>query len=167
MTVASSSTARSSGGGCPRRSGDVVAETGKAPHKSLAAGVAGSGQADELRQEMADGLVSEGWITSPHVEAAFRAVPRHLFTPPGTPLETSYNGHAAPVLKKAPDGSNLSSVSGAVAAGEDDRPYGPFRSRQAEAFSTIGLKRGVHRTRRGVPGEFGADSPVPVTRSRG
>jgi len=77
-----------------------------------AAGVPGSGQADELRQHMADGLIAEGWITSPHVEAAFRAVPRHLFTPPGTPLATSYNGHAAPVLKKAPDGSNLSSVSG-------------------------------------------------------
>jgi protein-L-isoaspartate(D-aspartate) O-methyltransferase len=77
-----------------------------------AASVTGSGQADELRQEMADGLVAEGWVTSPHVEAAFRAVPRHLFTPKGTPLETSYNGHAAPVVKKGPDGSNLSSVSG-------------------------------------------------------
>ncbi len=77
-----------------------------------AASVTGSGQADELRQEMAEGLIAEGWITSPHVEAAFRSVPRHLFTPPGTPLETSYNGHAAPVLKMAPDGSNLSSVSG-------------------------------------------------------
>ena len=77
-----------------------------------AASVTGSDQADELRQEMTDGLIAEGWITSPPVEAAFRAVPRHLFTPPGTPLETSYNGHAAPVLKKAPDGSNLSSVSG-------------------------------------------------------
>ena len=77
-----------------------------------AASVPGSGQADELRQQMANGLIAEGWITSPHVEAAFRAVPRHLFTPPGTPLATSYNGHAAPVLKKAPDGSNLSSVSG-------------------------------------------------------
>ncbi len=77
-----------------------------------AASVTGSGQAGELRQEMADGLTAEGWITSPHVEAAFRAVPRHLFTPPGTPLETSYDGHAAPVLKRAPDGSSLSSVSG-------------------------------------------------------
>jgi protein-L-isoaspartate(D-aspartate) O-methyltransferase len=77
-----------------------------------AAGVTGSGQAEDLRQEMADGLIAEGWITSPQVEGAFRAVPRHLFTPPGTPLETSYNAHAAPVLKRAPDGSNLSSVSG-------------------------------------------------------
>lgn len=68
--------------------------------------------AEHLREAMTDGLIAEGWITSPHVEAAFRAVPRHLFTPPGTPLETSYNGHTAPVLKKAPDGSNLSSVSG-------------------------------------------------------
>ena len=77
-----------------------------------AASVTGSGQADELRQEMADGLVAEGWITSPHVEAAFRAVPRHLFTPPGTSLETAYNGHRAPVLKTGADGVNLSSVSG-------------------------------------------------------
>jgi protein-L-isoaspartate(D-aspartate) O-methyltransferase len=76
-----------------------------------ATSVTGSGQADELRQEMADGLVAEGWITSPHVEAAFRSVPRHLFMPPGTPLETAYNGHRAPVLK-AVDGVNLSSVSG-------------------------------------------------------
>ena len=77
-----------------------------------AASVTGSDQADELRQEMTDGLIAEGWITSPPVEAAFRAVPRHLFTPPGTSLETSYDGHTAPVLKKAPDGVNLSSVSG-------------------------------------------------------
>ena len=68
--------------------------------------------AEQLREAMTDGLIAEGWVTSPHVEAAFRAVPRHLFTPQGTPLETSYNGHTAPVLKKAPDGSNLSSVSG-------------------------------------------------------
>jgi protein-L-isoaspartate(D-aspartate) O-methyltransferase len=77
-----------------------------------AASVTGSGQAGELRQEMTDGLVAEGWITSPHVEAAFRAVPRHLFTPAGTPLETSYDGHRAPVLKTGADGVNLSSVSG-------------------------------------------------------
>jgi protein-L-isoaspartate(D-aspartate) O-methyltransferase len=64
----------------------------------------GSGQAGKLRQEMAGGLVAEGWIMSPHVDAAFRAVPPHLFTPAGTPLKTSYSGHAAPVLKKAPDG---------------------------------------------------------------
>jgi protein-L-isoaspartate(D-aspartate) O-methyltransferase len=77
-----------------------------------ATSVTGSGQADELRREMADGLVAEGWIKSPHVEAAFRSVPRHLFMPPGTPLETAYNGHRAPVLKTRDDGVNLSSVSG-------------------------------------------------------
>jgi len=73
---------------------------------SQAASVADSGQADELRQEMADGLVEEGWITSRHAEEAFRIVPRHLFTPPGTPLEISYNGHAAPVMKTV-DGATL------------------------------------------------------------
>jgi protein-L-isoaspartate(D-aspartate) O-methyltransferase len=76
----------------------------------IAASVTESGQADELRQEMTDGLVAEGWITSPEVEAAFRAVPRHLFMPPATPLETAYNGHRAPVTKRV-DGVNLSSVS--------------------------------------------------------
>jgi protein-L-isoaspartate(D-aspartate) O-methyltransferase len=68
-------------------------------------------QAEALRERMTDQLVAEGWITSPHVEAAFRAVPRHLFTPPGTPLETAYDGNRAPVTKKSADGVNLSSVS--------------------------------------------------------
>jgi protein-L-isoaspartate(D-aspartate) O-methyltransferase len=77
-----------------------------------AASATGSSHADELRREMADGLVAEGWITSPHVEVAFRSVPRHLFMPPGTPLETAYNKHRAPVLKTREDGVNLSSVSG-------------------------------------------------------
>jgi hypothetical protein len=74
-----------------------------------ATSVTGSRQADELRREMADGLVAEGWIKSPHVEAAFRSVPRHLLMPPGTPLETAYNGHRAPVLKTRDNGVNLSS----------------------------------------------------------
>jgi hypothetical protein len=43
--------------------------------------------------------------------------------------------------------------------------HSPFCGRQAEAFGTIGLKRGVHRMRRGMLGELGADSAVPVTRS--
>jgi Protein-L-isoaspartate(D-aspartate) O-methyltransferase (PCMT) len=67
--------------------------------------------AEVLRDWMSDQLVAEGWITSRHVEAAFRAVPRHLFTPPGTLLETAYHGHSAPVAKKGADGVNLSSVS--------------------------------------------------------
>jgi len=87
--------------------------------------VTGSGQADELRQEMADGVIAEGWITSPHVEAAFRAVPRHLFTP----IETSYIGRTAKVLRKAPDGSNLSSLSG------------PWR--QAKMIAQAGIEPGM------------------------
>ena len=31
--------------------------------------------AEQLREAMTDGLIAEGWVTSPHVEAAFRAVP--------------------------------------------------------------------------------------------
>jgi protein-L-isoaspartate(D-aspartate) O-methyltransferase len=69
-------------------------------------------QASQLRQEMTDRLIGQGWISSPEVEAAFRAVPRHLFMPPGTSLETGY-ADAAPVLKTRADGVNLSSVSGA------------------------------------------------------
>ena len=70
-----------------------------------------------MREAMIDQLVTEGWITSPHVEAAFRAVPRHLFMPPGTPLEPSYNRHAAQVVKKGADGSDLSSLRGPWLAG--------------------------------------------------
>jgi protein-L-isoaspartate(D-aspartate) O-methyltransferase len=67
--------------------------------------------ASELREAMADSLVSGGWVSAPEVEAAFRAVPRHLFVPPGTPLETAYATNAAPIAKTRADGVNLSSVS--------------------------------------------------------
>ena len=43
-----------------------------------------------LRQALVDKLVREGSIRSPLVEAAFRAVPRHLFVP-DMPLETVYS----------------------------------------------------------------------------
>lgn len=70
-----------------------------------------SRDAEKLRDAMTDKLAAEGWIESSCVEKAFRAVPRHLFMPPDTPLETAYDGHRAPILKKAGDGVNLSSVS--------------------------------------------------------
>jgi len=68
-------------------------------------------QAGELRRAMADRLLAQGWISSPAVEAAFRAVPRHLFVPTGTPLDMAYATDAAPVAKTSPDGVNLSTVS--------------------------------------------------------
>jgi protein-L-isoaspartate(D-aspartate) O-methyltransferase len=59
---------------------------------------------------MADTLVAGGWITDPAVEVAFRAVPRHLFTPPGTSLDVAY---ADDVVRTRFDASGfcLSSVS--------------------------------------------------------
>ena len=66
--------------------------------------------ADELREAMADELAAQRWVKSPEVDAAFRAVPRHLFVPPGTPLEVAYATNAAPITKSA-GGVNLSSVS--------------------------------------------------------
>jgi len=43
--------------------------------------------AARLRNELADALLAKGSITSEHVDDAFRAVPRHLFAPPGTSLK--------------------------------------------------------------------------------
>ncbi|MGH3278506.1 MAG: hypothetical protein ACRDNW_05140 [Trebonia sp.] len=37
-------------------------------------------EAQRLRDLMTDKLVKDGWIASPAIEAAFRAVPRHVFT---------------------------------------------------------------------------------------
>ena len=66
--------------------------------------------AARLRNELADALLAKGSITSEHVEAAFRAVPRHLFAPPGTSLEDAY---ADTVIRTKFDlsGTCLSSVS--------------------------------------------------------
>lgn len=72
---------------------------------------AGTDQAGELRSAMTGRLLAEGRLAGPAVEAAFRAVPRHLFVPPGTPLDTAYATDAAPVAKVSADGVNLSTVS--------------------------------------------------------
>lgn len=76
------------------------------------AGTVDPRSADALRDAMTDKLIADGWITSPDLEAAFRAVPRHEFVPPGTPLEEAYGGSIVRT-KKAADGTTLSSVSGA------------------------------------------------------
>lgn len=65
--------------------------------------------AAELRQELADGLVSGGHITSPEVEAAFRAVPRHLFAP-GVSLEEAYADDIVAV-KRDEHGVYISTIS--------------------------------------------------------
>ena len=76
-----------------------------------AVSVTGSSQADELRQKMTDVLVEKGWVTSPEVEAAFRSVPRHLFTPEGTQLDRAYDADQSVITKSDADGVHLSSVS--------------------------------------------------------
>jgi protein-L-isoaspartate(D-aspartate) O-methyltransferase len=66
--------------------------------------------AARLRNELTDALLAKGSITGEQVEAAFRAVPRHLFAPPGTSLEDAY---ADTVIRTKFDlsGTCLSSVS--------------------------------------------------------
>ena len=69
-----------------------------------------TGDPARLRGELADALVAKGSITDERVEAAFRTVPRHLFAPPGSPLEAAY---ADDVIRTKFDhsGTCLSSVS--------------------------------------------------------
>ncbi|WP_369265904.1 methyltransferase, FxLD system [Streptomyces harbinensis] len=70
---------------------------------------------DEVaRKELLDRLIAElvsleGHL-SPEVEAAIRAVPRHLFVP-GVPLAQAYAAQDAPVVKKDRHGVTISSVS--------------------------------------------------------
>lgn len=70
---------------------------------------AGSAYADELRTRLTEELVADGTITSQGVEAAFRAVPRHLFAP-GVTLEEAYAQDIV-VIKKDEHGTTISSVS--------------------------------------------------------
>lgn len=73
--------------------------------------MADSGEAAEARQKMTDTLVEKGWVASPEAEAAFRSVPRHLFTPDGTPLDRAYDADQSVITKADADGVHLSSVS--------------------------------------------------------
>ena len=69
----------------------------------------GSARASELRGRLVDELVAEGAIVSEQVEAAFRAVPRHLFAP-AVPLEAAYAKDIV-VTKRDAHGITISSVS--------------------------------------------------------
>ena len=74
----------------------------------------GSGVRDvaaSLRAAMVEELRGDP-ITSELVAAAVATVPRHLFTP-GVPLEAAYASNDSVVVKRAPDGTSLSSVSAA------------------------------------------------------
>src|SRR5712691_4736152 len=67
-----------------------------------------SGEVLALHQALVDQLKRLDCIGTPHVEAAFRAVPRHLFLP-GTPLDRVYSDEAIPT--KHLDGATVSSSS--------------------------------------------------------
>ncbi len=71
---------------------------------------AGNRQSDAavLQQALVDKLKQDGNIHSPPVEAAFRAVPRHLFLP-GVPVEQVYRDEA--IATKHQDGVAVSSSS--------------------------------------------------------
>ncbi|OHV27564.1 methyltransferase, FxLD system [Parafrankia soli] len=66
-------------------------------------------QADGLRARLVEGLLSGGWIRTAEVEAAFRAVPRHLFTPEAS-VEAAYADDVVRTKFDA-DGAATSSVS--------------------------------------------------------
>lgn len=67
------------------------------------------GRAAELRNKLTDELVVAGHITSKAVEAAFRAVPRHLFAPE-VPVEAAYARDIV-VVKRNEHGIPISTVS--------------------------------------------------------
>lgn len=64
--------------------------------------------ASALHRALVDELARRGDIASPSVEAAFRAVPRHLFLP-GVPLEDVYRDQV--IVTKTVDGQAVSSSS--------------------------------------------------------
>lgn len=61
-----------------------------------------------LRQNLVEGLKKEGVISSSSVEAAFRAIPRHLFLP-NVPMEEAYTNRA--IVHKQIEGKWVSSSS--------------------------------------------------------
>ena len=70
---------------------------------------ADSARADALRHELVEELLTAGSITTPGVEAAFRAVPRHLFAPEVS-LEEAYANDTVRTKRDA-QGVTISSVS--------------------------------------------------------
>jgi protein-L-isoaspartate(D-aspartate) O-methyltransferase len=66
--------------------------------------------AEQLRAALTEKLVADGTIASAAVEAAFRAVPRHLFTP-GASLADAYAWNLVVAKKTNADGVTISSVS--------------------------------------------------------
>jgi protein-L-isoaspartate(D-aspartate) O-methyltransferase len=56
------------------------------------------GEISTLQGGLADELRATGLLTTPHIEAAFRAVPRHLFLP-DLPLEEAYRNQTIPTKR--------------------------------------------------------------------
>lgn len=71
---------------------------------------ADSARARQLRDRLADELAADGWVESKQVEAAFRAVPRHLFAP-GATLEEAYAPDGVVARRRDETGVTISSVS--------------------------------------------------------
>lgn len=70
-----------------------------------------AGSEAAFRDALVDKLLTDGMITTPAVESAFRRVPRARFTPAGTPLEVVYNADDAVTTKTDQYGVVISSVS--------------------------------------------------------
>jgi protein-L-isoaspartate(D-aspartate) O-methyltransferase len=69
---------------------------------------------EALRKRMIAELIESGVLTDPGIEAAFRAVPREVFAPAGTPAELPYAVHDALRTRFTDDGRALSSLSAPV-----------------------------------------------------
>ena len=67
--------------------------------------------AEALREQMVTELIEEGVLDDPAIQSAFRAVPRDVFAPPGTPTELPYLVHDALRTRFSTDGRALSSLS--------------------------------------------------------
>jgi protein-L-isoaspartate(D-aspartate) O-methyltransferase len=69
---------------------------------------------EALRERMIAELVESGVLTDPAIEAAFRAVPRELFAPAGTPAELPYAVNDVVETRSSDEGRILSSLSAPV-----------------------------------------------------
>lgn len=65
---------------------------------------------EQMRAALADQLSARKWIKTSVVDAAFRAVPRHLFAPAGTTMQAAYADDVV-ITKKTAEGRTCSSIS--------------------------------------------------------
>ena len=95
----------------------IAGSTGSANLRGLltdeSGGMPDADRAAELRATLVEKLRADEKITSPAVEAAFRAVARERFLPADIPLETAYGVDDSVVTKRDQHGVAVSSVSAA------------------------------------------------------